>query len=47
MYIHVYMHTQGYMKLIDDSDIAKPDGLKGSEKVVFGNIHQIYEWHRE
>ena len=35
------------MKLIDDSDIVKPDGLKGAEKIVFGNIHQIYEWHRE
>lgn len=24
-----------------------PDDMKGRDKVVFGNIHQIYDWHRE
>ena len=24
-----------------------PDGLSGKERVVFGNIEQIYEWHRD
>lgn len=24
-----------------------PDDMKGKDKVVFGNIHQIYDWHRE
>jgi hypothetical protein len=21
--------------------------MKGKDKIVFGNIHQIYDWHRE
>ena len=24
-----------------------PDGLEGKDKIVFGNIHQIYDWHKE
>ena len=24
-----------------------PDDMKGKDKIVFGNIHQIYDWHRE
>lgn len=24
-----------------------PDDMKGKDKVVFGNIQQIYDWHRE
>lgn len=24
-----------------------PDDIKGKDKIVFGNIHQIYDWHRE
>lgn len=32
----------------EDSDIQMPDDLKeGKNKIVFGNIEQLYEWHRE
>lgn len=24
-----------------------PDDMKGKDKIVFGNIHQIYDWHKE
>lgn len=24
-----------------------PDDMKGKDKIVFGNIQQIYDWHRE
>ena len=24
-----------------------PEALEGKDKVVFGNIHQIYEFHKE
>lgn len=40
----------GYIREIRDpnSDIPIPDDLKGGkERMVFGNIEAIYEWHRE
>lgn len=40
----------GYMALMRDpnTDIPLPDDLKGGkDKMVFGNIEAIYEWHRE
>lgn len=36
---------QGFMKRIEEKGI--PDDMKGKDKIVFGNIHQIYDWHRE
>lgn len=31
-----------------DCDIVMPDDLRGGkDKMVFGNIEAIYEWHRE
>lgn len=31
-----------------NSDIPMPEGLKGGKmKLVFNNIKDIYEWHRE
>lgn len=36
---------QGYMALMKEDGI--PDDMKGKDKIVFGNIHQIYDWHRE
>lgn len=24
-----------------------PDDMKGKDKIVFGNIYQIYDWHKE
>lgn len=42
--------VDGYIKEIRDpeSDIIMPDDLKGGkERMVFGNMEAIYEWHRE
>lgn len=24
-----------------------PEDMKGKDRIVFGNIHQIYDWHKE
>lgn len=37
--------VEGFMKTIEDKGV--PDDMKGKDKIVFGNIHQIYDWHRE
>ena len=41
------VHTcfQGYMGYMKENPM--PDDLEGKDKIVFGNIHQIYDWHRE
>lgn len=42
--------VEGYMMLMRDpeSDIPLPEDLRaGKDKMVFGNIEAIYEWHRE
>lgn len=42
--------VDGYIREIKDpeSDIPLPDDLKGGkERMIFGNIEAIYEWHRE
>lgn len=36
---------QGYMARMKEEGV--PDDMKGKDKIVFGNIHQIYDWHRE
>ena len=37
--------VNGYMKIMRDEGI--PEDLEGRDKIVFGNIHQIYDWHNE
>ncbi|KAL8182720.1 UNVERIFIED_CONTAM: hypothetical protein K2H54_062402 [Gekko kuhli] len=37
--------VEGYMTLMKEDGV--PDDMKGKDKIVFGNIHQIYDWHRE
>uniref|UniRef100_A0AAY4EB41 non-specific serine/threonine protein kinase n=1 Tax=Denticeps clupeoides TaxID=299321 RepID=A0AAY4EB41_9TELE len=37
--------SRGFMKRIEEKGI--PEDMKGKDKIVFGNIHQIYDWHRE
>uniref|UniRef100_A0A674E8F9 non-specific serine/threonine protein kinase n=1 Tax=Salmo trutta TaxID=8032 RepID=A0A674E8F9_SALTR len=32
-------------KTIEDKGV--PDDMKGKDKIVFGNIHQIYDWHKD
>ncbi|XP_037034473.1 kalirin isoform X5 [Bradysia coprophila] len=42
--------VDGYIREIKDpeSDIPLPDDLKGGkERMIFGNIEAIYEWHRD
>uniref|UniRef100_A0A3B3C163 Kalirin RhoGEF kinase b n=1 Tax=Oryzias melastigma TaxID=30732 RepID=A0A3B3C163_ORYME len=41
----VLVLLQGFMKRIEEKGV--PDDMKGKDKIVFGNIHQIYDWHRD
>uniref|UniRef100_A0A7N8XDG2 non-specific serine/threonine protein kinase n=1 Tax=Mastacembelus armatus TaxID=205130 RepID=A0A7N8XDG2_9TELE len=36
---------QGRVERIEEKGV--PDDMKGKDKIVFGNIHQIYDWHRD
>lgn len=36
---------QGYMSRMKEE--GAPDDMRGKDKIVFGNIHQIYDWHKE
>jgi len=33
------------MKSIEEKGVS--EDMKGKDKIVFGNIHQIYDWHKE
>uniref|UniRef100_A0A8C1VTT0 Rho guanine nucleotide exchange factor 25 n=1 Tax=Cyprinus carpio TaxID=7962 RepID=A0A8C1VTT0_CYPCA len=35
----------GYMATMNAKGV--PEDMKGKDKIIFGNIHQIYEWHRD
>ncbi|XP_037542667.1 kalirin [Nematolebias whitei] len=37
--------VEGFMKRMEEKGI--PDDMKGKDKMVFGNIHQIFDWHRD
>ena len=37
--------VDGYFPALKEA--ALPEGMEGKDKMVFGNIHQIYDWHRE
>ncbi|KAM6948078.1 rho guanine nucleotide exchange factor 25 isoform 2-T2 [Lycodopsis pacificus] len=37
--------VQGYMGTMVNQGV--PEDLKGKDRIVFGNIHQIYDWHKE
>lgn len=42
--------VEGYMAIIRDpnSELQKPEDLVGGkDKIIFGNMEAIYEWHRE
>ncbi|KAM6954826.1 kalirin isoform 1-T1 [Lycodopsis pacificus] len=34
-----------FMKKIKERGV--PDDMEGKDKIVFGNIHQIYDWHKD
>ncbi|GIY07734.1 triple functional domain protein [Caerostris extrusa] len=39
---------EGYLNLIRNEEIPVPEDLKnGKDKIVFGNVEAIYEWHRD
>ncbi|XP_038645443.1 kalirin-like isoform X1 [Scyliorhinus canicula] len=35
---------EGFMKKMEEKGI--PDDMKGKDKIIFGNVQQIYEWHK-
>uniref|UniRef100_A0A6Q2ZJM2 non-specific serine/threonine protein kinase n=1 Tax=Esox lucius TaxID=8010 RepID=A0A6Q2ZJM2_ESOLU len=37
--------TPNPSKTIEEKGV--PEDMKGKDKIVFGNIHQIYDWHRD
>ncbi|KAJ7317677.1 hypothetical protein JRQ81_003839 [Phrynocephalus forsythii] len=37
--------VEGYMATMNARGI--PEGMKGKDKIIFGNIHQIYDWHKD
>ncbi|XP_077574877.1 rho guanine nucleotide exchange factor 25 isoform X2 [Stigmatopora nigra] len=37
--------VEGYMATMNSKGI--PEDMKGKDKIVFGNIHQIFDWHQD
>nr|XP_034958486.1 rho guanine nucleotide exchange factor 25 isoform X4 [Zootoca vivipara] len=37
--------VEGYMVTMNARGI--PEDMKGKDKIIFGNIHQIYDWHKD
>ncbi|CAL8335673.1 unnamed protein product [Lota lota] len=37
--------VEGYIGTMASQGV--PEDLKGKDKIVFGNIHQIYDWHKD
>nr|XP_046216341.1 kalirin-like isoform X6 [Oncorhynchus gorbuscha] len=37
--------VEEFMKKMEEKGV--PEDMKGKDKMVFGNIHQIYDWHRD
>ncbi|KAG7262114.1 hypothetical protein CRUP_019502, partial [Coryphaenoides rupestris] len=37
--------VEGYMAALCSRPL--PDHMNGKDKIVFGNIHQIFDWHKE
>nr|XP_019941859.1 PREDICTED: rho guanine nucleotide exchange factor 25-like isoform X2 [Paralichthys olivaceus] len=37
--------VQGYMTTMASQGV--PEDMKGKDRIVFGNIHQIYDWHKD
>lgn len=37
--------VQGYMANMANQGV--PEDMKGKDRIVFGNIHQIYDWHKD
>jgi len=39
--------VEGYMQMIQSGEKLMPEDMVGKDRIVFGNIHQIFDWHRE
>uniref|UniRef100_A0A3Q3JXV4 Rho guanine nucleotide exchange factor 25 n=1 Tax=Monopterus albus TaxID=43700 RepID=A0A3Q3JXV4_MONAL len=39
------MCVKGYMATMANQGV--PEDMKGKDRIVFGNIHQIYDWHKD
>ncbi|XP_072539437.1 rho guanine nucleotide exchange factor 25 [Salminus brasiliensis] len=37
--------VKGYMTTMNNFGV--PECMKGKDKIVFGNVHQIYDWHKD
>ncbi|XP_066520975.1 kalirin RhoGEF kinase b isoform X3 [Hoplias malabaricus] len=37
--------VEGFMRRVAEKGV--PEDMTGKDKIVFGNIHQIYDWHKE
>ncbi|KAI7807748.1 kalirin RhoGEF kinase b isoform X1 [Triplophysa rosa] len=37
--------VEGFMRRIGEKGV--PEDMTGKDKIVFGNIHQIYDWHKD
>ncbi|XP_041859405.1 rho guanine nucleotide exchange factor 25 isoform X2 [Melanotaenia boesemani] len=37
--------VEGYMATMSTKGV--PEDMKGKDKIVFGNIHQIFDWHKD
>uniref|UniRef100_W5MLF1 Rho guanine nucleotide exchange factor 25 n=1 Tax=Lepisosteus oculatus TaxID=7918 RepID=W5MLF1_LEPOC len=37
--------VEGYMATMNTRGV--PEDMKGKDKIVFGNIHQIFDWHKD
>ncbi|XP_037535509.1 rho guanine nucleotide exchange factor 25, partial [Nematolebias whitei] len=37
--------VQGYMTMMTSQGV--PEDMRGKDRIVFGNIHQIYDWHKD
>ena len=46
--VYTYITYMRESKETEDADIPMPDELRqGRDRMIFGNIESIYEWHRE
>ncbi|GFY63304.1 triple functional domain protein, partial [Trichonephila inaurata madagascariensis] len=42
------VQIQGYLNSMRNDEVPVPEDLKnGKDKIVFGNVEAIYEWHRD
>ncbi|XP_023816065.1 triple functional domain protein isoform X5 [Oryzias latipes] len=39
------MLVEGYMSMMKEEGV--PDDMKGKDKIVFSNVHDIYVWHKD